>query len=209
MNRKRLNEQIQYCIDLFEDIDSLLPWPGTKDKINYTIYDITENLMDPPQSLKLTMRMLRPIQKRLMKAYPKNSTEKKPQIWVITPQDYTTIDALSPSHGMMYIGDKSQLKLNSDGVGNFYQYNNLAVTGSGADDYWLANKALLKWLQNRLRLAAILLNLSRVLHGKKKGDLIINKNLKKEAHHLVVRFEKIANEKKNVTLRRLVNEVFP
>lgn len=66
--------------------------------------------------------------------------EGKKKVWVIMPYSYDSIELLDKNH---YFFSKEFDYLEEEGnIGAFYEYKGLAVTGTGADAYYILNKNL-------------------------------------------------------------------
>lgn len=210
---KKTLASIQDCLDMFESLKNCLShrfhwFAYIRDEKIYRAFDnLTDDYMYayPPESCFLTMKMVRPIHRAMVEAHKSGKeTPTNPKIWVVFPQDYDRLDALTPDSPEI-ISDPT---VTSTSAGLFSSYTHhegkdLAATGGG-DLYWLANEHLVRWLRRRNQLIALLLSLSLIINHRKGAS---KKLLSRDARTLTEKFERIENKGKNQKLRRLINQV--
>ena len=108
-----------------------------KDRIN-------DKFLNVPNSALLKMSQVR---KLFDLKYKKGLWTKEDYILVIEPQAYDRITKLYPDNFMF-----SENINTNEYIGYFYNYKNKAVSGSGADFWWIVNISLKNHLKKNLNL---------------------------------------------------------
>ena len=71
-------------------------------------------------------------------------------MYVVIPQEHNVIEILSNEHEMLTERDNDVLIGTERRVGYFYESNGEAVSGGGADSWWVVSKELNTWLQSQI-----------------------------------------------------------
>lgn len=132
----------------------------------------------------------------LKKSHVKRILERNTSVYVVAPQRYDHVEVLSPKHSMF-------TDSNGD-LGNFYTVNSStkAVSGSGADEWWLVNNDLLRFLKRKTQFFNNKLARRKSNNlTNKDGRLSARKYYKHHGHKAVGSFENIHGHIKELALR--------
>ena len=118
----------------------------------------------PPKAALLTMATVRRLHRYRHRGARSRARPPAP-IYVVEPQDYNAVAALTHAHWMLEAGDRSHGSEEGQQVaGYFYSgKSGLARSGSGGGDrhgdlWWVANGVLLRWIERKRRRAEELLS---------------------------------------------------
>lgn len=123
-------------------------------------YSVVESeFRRPPKSALLTMANVRRLHRYRHRA-PTSRAKAPAPIYVVEPQDYNAVAALTHKHWMLEEGDRYKQKYGSEhgseqATGYFYSgKSGLARSGSGGGDrygdlWWVANEVLLRWIERK------------------------------------------------------------
>lgn len=112
----------------------------------------------PPKSARLTITQVRPLAAHRHALFQPHHKKTVPCIYVVEPQHYDTITLLTPS-SYMFEEDQDVYTKDSQEVGYFHSdKSGLALSGGGSDIWWLANPALVRWVDSKLRTGRRLLD---------------------------------------------------
>ena len=106
----------------------------------------------PPRDAVLTMRMVRAAHAASSDSRasgaPRAVRALRPAIMVVEPQDYDRVTRLSHKSLVNFYPKNKQGRNERTGL---WMGQGPALTGSGGDEWWVANDALVEWLKDRTR----------------------------------------------------------
>ena len=175
-------------------VNAYMPGTKYKEREMYDLYYDTFEVDRPPKAALLKIRDVLPLMKARIGKYVENA------ILVVEPQSYDTVSQLKPSNFMF-----EEEQIYKDGsVGYFNNDNGVATSGSGGDNWWKVNDALVSWLLNRNRHAILLYKIGKLLKQLLKTK---DSTIRKKVRELILQLEKIEGKKLN-KLRSFANNVF-
>jgi hypothetical protein len=106
----------------------------------------------PPRDAVLTMRMVRAAHAASSDSRasgaPRAVRALRPAIMVVEPQDYDRVTRLSHKSLVNFYPKNKRGRNERTGL---WTGQGPALTGSGGDEWWVANDALVEWLKDRTR----------------------------------------------------------